>query len=93
MAFSDHGATAFARRQRSFPAVTVSSDRGPSDLGSTVQIRRYRFDWIFAKETPHFFILEPTVQNVKTRIRFILLKAYLVSVIQKYVFTYLQFCH
>jgi hypothetical protein len=83
MAFFDHGAAAFARRRRSFPAVAVSSDRGPSDLGSTVQIRRYRFAWIFAEETPHFFILEPVVQNIKTQIRFILLKAYLVSVFQK----------
>jgi hypothetical protein len=86
MAFFDHGAAAFARRRRSFPAVAVSSDRGPSDLGSTVQIRRYRFTWIFAEETPHFFILEPVVQNIKTQIRVILLKADLVSVFQKYVF-------
>jgi hypothetical protein len=43
MAFSDHGIAMFARRLWSFPTIAVSSDRGPSDLGSTVQIRRYRF--------------------------------------------------
>jgi nicotinamide riboside kinase len=40
----------------------------------------------FAKESLPFSSLEPAVQNVITRVRFDLLKAYFISVIEKYVF-------
>jgi hypothetical protein len=59
---------------------------GSSDLNPTIENRRYRFGCNFAKETLLFSSLEPAVQNIKSRIRFDLLKAYFVSVNEKYVF-------
>jgi hypothetical protein len=55
-------------------------------LNPTARIRRYRFGCDFVKETLSFYYIEPAFQNVKSGIRFDLLKAYFVSVNEKYVF-------
>jgi hypothetical protein len=56
---SGHGVAVFARRRRFFLAVAASSNRGPSDLGSTVQIRSYRFVAILLKSPSLFLETNP----------------------------------
>jgi hypothetical protein len=56
---SSHGVIVFAHRRRFFPAVTANSNRGPYDLGLTVQIRSYRFVAILLKSPSIFLKTNP----------------------------------
>jgi hypothetical protein len=56
---SSQGAAVFAHRRRFFPAVAASNNRGPSDLGLTVQIRSYRFVAILLKSPSLFLKTNP----------------------------------
>jgi hypothetical protein len=58
-------------------------------LCPTAEISWYRFGRRFCLRDPVFFYYRTHSPQRKIRSRFILLKAYLVSVIPEYVFTYL----